>query len=59
MPERKPLSMPCPKCGGRALVNKVLPSNGSIKRTRTCEKCGYRFNTLEYVVRVKQAEGMS
>ena len=40
--------MNCPKCGCSTFVvdSRLRPEN-VVKRRRTCQKCGYRFNTFE------------
>ena len=39
--------MNCPMCEGNTMVIDSRPSVDSIKRRRLCEKCGYRFSTVE------------
>ena len=42
--------MNCPKCGGEQLfvINSRHRDCESIRRTRLCSLCSYKFNTLEY-----------
>ena len=44
--------MTCPRCGGRAVVvdSRTYPT-GEVRRRRKCRRCGFRFSTLEAVVK--------
>jgi transcriptional regulator NrdR family protein len=50
MADRIRTSMPCPKCGGRALVQDTYRTKFEIKRIRICDTCHYRFTTIEIVI---------
>lgn len=46
--------MRCPKCGCeniRVLDTRDAPDNFSTKRRRLCSECGFRFSTIESVIR--------
>lgn len=46
--------MQCPKCGTkdtRVIDSRVSSSGLAIRRRRSCQKCGYRFSTVEEIVR--------
>ena len=48
------LYMHCPKCSceeSKVLETRVSKSMGSIRRRRTCSECGYRFSTIEEVLK--------
>jgi len=41
--------MKCHKCKKRtSVINSRLQADGTVKRTRECKKCNFRFITLEY-----------
>ncbi len=45
--------MRCPKCGGvddRVVDSRVAKDGTSVRRRRVCEKCDYRFSTVENIV---------
>ena len=46
--------MQCPKCGDkdtRVIDSRVSSSGLAIRRRRSCQKCGYRFSTIEEIIR--------
>lgn len=50
--------MNCPKCkerDSRVIDSRIAKDGLSIRRRRECQKCGYRFTTVEEIVR----EGLS
>ena len=51
-PAEEETVMICPKCGGRAVVvdSRTYPT-GEVRRRRKCRRCGFRFSTLEAVVK--------
>lgn len=51
-PAEEETAMICPKCGGRAVVvdSRTYPT-GEVRRRRKCRRCGFRFSTLEAVVK--------
>lgn len=46
--------MQCPKCGAkdtRVIDSRVSNSGLAIRRRRSCQGCGYRFSTIEEIIR--------
>lgn len=44
--------MTCPKCGNKAIViDSRAYETGEVRRRRKCLRCGFRFSTLEAVVK--------
>jgi len=46
--------MHCPKCGTkdtRVIDSRVSTSGLAIRRRRSCQACGYRFSTIEEIIR--------
>lgn len=44
--------MTCPKCGNKAIViDSRTYATGEVRRRRECTRCGFRFSTLEAVVK--------
>jgi transcriptional repressor NrdR len=46
--------MQCPKCGTkdtRVIDSRVSTSGLAIRRRRSCQNCGYRFSTIEEIIR--------
>lgn len=44
--------MTCPKCGNKAIViDSRTYETGEVRRRRKCTRCGFRFSTLEAVVK--------
>lgn len=46
--------MQCPKCGSkdtRVIDSRVSNSGLAIRRRRSCQGCGYRYSTIEEIIR--------
>jgi transcriptional regulator NrdR family protein len=49
---------PCPKCKSKTdVIDSRINPEKKIRRRRKCEKCGYRFSTVESIkIRAKKPE---